>query len=150
MVGGRQLEHAHERPARRGAPRHHPEQDQREAERPHHLDERVASREGGAEHHAVDDVDDRAEHDAGQVRDPVRPARVVDEVVGDQGARGADGAEREVQHSGGLVEHDHSHAGERIHASQREPEDDVRLEEHPVHAEHRRRREANHRHSRTP
>ena len=100
----------------------------------------IARREGGAEHHAVEQVHDPAERDADDVREPVGTARVVDEVVGDQGARGTDGAERDVQHPGRLVEHDEADARERVGAAERQPEHDVRLEERPVHAEHRERR----------
>ena len=121
--------------ADRSPPRHQTEQDQGEAQRAHHLDERVATRECGAEDHPVGEVDDPAERDADRVGEPVGPARVIDEVVGDQGARGPDGAEREVQHPGRAVEHDQPDAGERIDASERETEDDEGLDELEVHAE---------------
>ena len=47
-------EEAGEGAAHGSAPRHDPEQDQREPEGPHHLDERVPRREGGAEHQPVE------------------------------------------------------------------------------------------------
>ena len=125
-----------ERAAHGCPPGHEPEQDQGEPERPHHLDERVTRREGGAEEQPVGEVDDPAERDAGDVREPMRPARVVDHPVGDQGARGADRPEREVQDAGRLVEHDDADAGERVHAPEREAQHDVGLEELPVDAEH--------------
>ena len=137
-------------PPDRRHPRHDPEQDQREAERAHHLHERVAPREGGAEHHAVEEVDDPAERDADREREPFGTARVVEQVVGDQGARGPDGAEREVQHTGGPVQHDQPDAGERVHASERQADHDERLDELPVDAEHAEREHVSHRSLRAP
>src|SRR5665213_1033735 len=65
-------------------------------------------------------------------------------------AFGADGAERDVQHPGGPVQHDQSDAGERVHASERQADHDERLEEQPVHAEDTQREHAIHRSLRTP
>ena len=61
VLRARQRQEAREGAAGRGAPGHQAEQDQREPERAHHLHERVAPREGGAEDHAVGKVDDPAE-----------------------------------------------------------------------------------------
>ena len=145
LLGRREREHPVERAAGRRPPCHQPEQDQRERERAHHLDERVARRERGAEHHSVEEGDGPAERDAGEEREPVRPARVVDHPVRDQGARGADGAEGEIEHPGGLIEHDDPDARQRVRTAERQAEHDVRLEELPIDAEHRERDDAIHR-----
>ena len=145
MLGARQWEEARERAAHRRHPAHDPEQDQREPERAHHLDERVAPRESGTEDHAVGKVHDPAERDADRECEPLGTPRVVEEVVGDQGARGSDGAEREVQHSGGPVQHDEADAGEGVDTAERQADDDERLEELPVDAEDAERKHPDHR-----
>jgi hypothetical protein len=52
---------------------------------------------------------------------------VLEQVPGDQGARGADRAEREVQDARRPVERDHADPGERVDPAEREPERDERL-----------------------
>ena len=150
MLRARQRQEAREGATHRRHPRHDPEQDQRQAERAHHLHERVAPREGGAEDHSVEEVDDPAERDADREREPLGAARVVDQPVRDQGTRGPDGAEREVQHTGGPVQHDQPDAGERIHASERQADHDERLDELPLDAEHAEREHVSHRSLRAP
>src|SRR6185503_17710027 len=78
------------------------------------------------------------------------PARVVQDPVTDEGARGSDGAEGEIEHAGRLVEHHDADTGESVGAAECEPEHDVRLEELPVDAEHRERNDVMHRASATP
>ena len=131
----RERQEARKRPADRRPPRHHPEQDQGQSERAHHLHERIAPREGGAENHAVGKVDDPAERDADRVSQPMRPARVTHDPVGDQRPTGTDRTEREVQHAGCAVQHHQSDARKRVHAAEREPDDDERLQELPVDTE---------------
>jgi hypothetical protein len=131
-------------------PGHQAQQDQGEPERAHHLDQRVARREGGAENHSVEQVHGPAERDAHDVREPVGTARVIEEVVGDQGTRRTDCAERDVQHARRLVEHHEADAGERVGTAERQPEHDVQLQERPVHAEHRERHDAMHWSSEAP
>ena len=133
-----------------GAPGHQADQDQSEGQRSHHLDERVSGGEGGSEHESVQQADDSAEKDAREEGNPVGRSRVLDQVVGDQGARGADGAERDVQNARCLVQDDQADAGQGIHPAQRQPKHDIRLEELPVHAEDRESDNAMHRFSRTP
>ena len=145
MLRARERQEAREGATGRRPPGHQPEQDQCEGERAHHLHERVAPREGGAEDHAVGKVHDPTERDARREREPLGAARVVEEVVGDQGARGSDGAEREVQHTGGPVQHDQPDARERVHAPERQADHDERLDELPVDAEHGEREHVTHR-----
>jgi hypothetical protein len=140
-----EVQEAGERSADRSAPVHDPEQDQRQAERAHHLDERVAAGESGADHHPVQEVDHAAREHADRESEPVRAARVHDQVVGDQGSGRADCAECEVEHPGRPVEHDQADPRERVHAPEGQPGHDEGLQELPVHPEDAESEEAGHR-----
>ncbi len=140
VLRAREGQQTGERAADRRPPGHQPEQDERESERSHHLHERVAACEGGAEEHPVGEVDDPAREHTDREGEPVGPAGVSHDVVRDQGAGGTDGAEGDVQHAGRPVQHDEADARERVHAPERQPDHDEGLEELPVHAEHARAR----------
>ena len=130
-VVGRQRDRAGLAAAGRPQQVHEPEQDERQPQRGHRLDQRVPFGQGRAEQQPVAERHHPGERHAHQPGHPAGNVR-VDQGPGDQGAHRADGTEREVHHAGGPVQDDQAHPGQGVHATQGQTGHDERLEVLPA------------------
>ena len=140
----REREHPVEGPACRCPPRHQPEQDQASASVPIILTSGSRGAKAGPSTTPYRKV--TAPPNATQARYASQCGRLVWLIIqyAIRAPAAPIGAEGEIEHPGGLIEHDDPDSRQCVRTAERQAEHDVRLEELPIDAEHRERNDAIH------